>query len=158
TNAALAKGQYIGIVLPIYLPDYLHKDGAHIEDAEAVYQTIQRFVAKNPLFLPLLSPSAKEGKVSTFLAIEGAGAFAADITQIDKFTDRGVRLVSPAHQKNSPLSSSATGERVDHGLTPLGKDFCNRVYDKGALIDVSHVSDAAFTDLVPIAKAHGAPI
>src|SRR5262245_49883822 len=158
TNAGLRAGQYIGIVLPIYLPDYLHKDGAHIEDAEAVYQTITRFVAKNPLFLPLLSRRAEEGRVSTFLAIEGAGAFAADITQIDKFIERGVRLVSPNHSKNSPLSSSATGERVDYGLTQLGKDFCNRVYDKGALIDVSHVSDATFADLVPIAKAHGAPI
>jgi membrane dipeptidase len=32
------------------------------------------------------------------------------------------------------------------------------VYDKGALIDVSHLSDAGFDDLVPIAREHGAPI
>jgi len=158
TNAGLKAGAYIGLVLPIYLPDYLHKDGAHIEDAEAVFHTIESVVAKNPLFLPLLSRKAEEGRVSTFLAIEGAGAFAADITQIDRFIERGVRLISPNHSKNSPLSSSATGERVDYGLTPLGKDFCNRVYDKCALIDVSHVSDAAFTDIAAIAERHGAPI
>ncbi len=32
------------------------------------------------------------------------------------------------------------------------------MYAKGALIDVSHVSDAAFTDIVAIAERHGAPV
>jgi membrane dipeptidase len=92
------------------------------------------------------------------VAIEGAGAFAADIAQIDRFIARGLRLVSPCHGKNSPLSSSATGAKVDFGLTPLGKEFCERVYARGALVDVSHVSDAAFADIAVIARAHHAPL
>ncbi len=98
------------------------------------------------------------GHISTFLSIEGAGAFAADVTQIDRFIDRGLRLVSPRHAKNSPLALSATGAKVDHGLTPLGKEFCERVYAHGALVDVSHVSDAAFADIAAIARAHHAPV
>jgi membrane dipeptidase len=66
--------------------------------------------------------------------------------------------VSPAHGKNSPLSASATGKAVDFGLTEVGKAFCERVYAKGALIDVSHVSDAAFADIVLIAAKHHAPV
>lgn len=155
---ALRAGGYGGIVLPIYLPDYLHKDGAHIEDAEAVLATIERLVAKNGIFLPLRSKQAAPGRVATFLAIEGAGAFAADPTKIDGFIERGVRFVGLVHAKNGPLASSATGERTSVGLTDVGKMFCNRVYDKGALVDVSHLSDAGFADLVPIAKAHGAPL
>src|SRR5262249_7138220 len=112
----------------------------------------------HPIFLPLRAAEAKPGRISTFLAIEGGGAFAADVTQIDRFIDRGLRLVSPCHSANSPLSSSATGATVDYGLTPRGKEFAERVYAKGALIDVSHVSDRAFDDVAAIAKAHGAPI
>src|SRR6185295_18004007 len=41
---------------------------------------------------------------------------------------------------------------------PLGKEFTERVYARGALIDVSHVSDAAFADIAAIARAHGAPV
>ncbi len=156
--AALKDGGYGGIVFPIYLPDKTHKDGAHIEDADAVLATIEKIIAHNPAFLPLGSAFAEPGRISTFLAIEGAGAFAADVSQIDRFIDHGLRLVSPAHGKNSPLSSSATGERVDFGLTAVGKEFCERVYAKGALVDVSHVSDAAFADIVIIAARHGAPI
>src|SRR6185295_6312080 len=70
----------------------------------------------------------------------------------------GLRLVSPCHAKNTLLSSSATGARVAFGLTPLGKEFAERVYTRGALLDVSHVSDAAFADIAEIARAHHAPV
>jgi membrane dipeptidase len=158
TLAALVRGGYGGIVFPIYLPDSAHQDGAHIEDADAIFATIERIIAQNDLFLPLGARAAVPGKISSFLSIEGGGAFAADVAQIDRFIARGLRLVSPCHAKNSPLSSSATGARVAHGLTPLGKEFCERVYQGGALVDVSHVSDAAFADIAEIARAHHAPI
>lgn len=164
---ALRAGHYVGLVFPIYLPDTLPRKGpsdhspkhpAEIADADAILATIEGIIAKSPDFLPLGAAAAEEGKISTFLSIEGAGAFAKDITAIDRFIDRGLRLVSPCHGKNSPLASSATGEKVDWGLTEIGKKLAERVYEKGALVDVSHVSDRAFDDLVPIAKAHGAPI
>jgi membrane dipeptidase len=158
TLSALAAGGYGGIVFPIYLPDTAHADGAHIEDADAIFATIEGIIRENEVFLPLTARAAVPGRISTFLSIEGGGAFAADVTQIDRFIERGLRLVSPCHGKNSPLSSSATGARVDHGLTPLGKEFCERVYAHGALVDVSHVSDAAFADIAAIARAHHAPV
>jgi membrane dipeptidase len=158
TLQALTAGGYGGIVFPIYLPDTAHKDGAHIADADAIFATIEGIIRQNPLFLPLTAREAVPGHISSFLSIEGGGAFAADVTQIDRFIERGLRLVSPCHAKNSPLSSSATGTPVEHGLTPVGKEFCERVYTHGALVDVSHVSDAAFTDIAAIARAHHAPV
>jgi membrane dipeptidase len=155
---ALTAGHYIGLTLPIYLPDNTHKDGAHIEDADAIFATIQGIIAKNPTFLPLDAKAAEPGKITTFLSIEGAGAFAADVKQIDRFIERGLRLVSPCHAKNTGLASSATGAKADFGLTDVGKEFAERVYAKGALMDVSHVSDAAFADIAAIARKHGAPV
>lgn len=156
--AALTAGRYIGLVLPIYLPDGAHKDGAHIEDADAIFATIETILARNGALLPLTARAAEPGKITTFLSIEGAGAFARDIEQIDRFIDRGLRLVSPCHAKNGGLASSATGAKTSVGLTDLGKRFAERVYSKGALLDVSHVSDASFADIADIARAHGAPV
>ncbi|AKT37877.1 dipeptidase [Chondromyces crocatus] len=158
TPKTLKAGGYGGIILPIYIPDKARPTGPIIEDADAILATIEAIVRETPAFLPLDARQAVPGRVSTFLSIEGAGAFADDITQIDRFIDRGVRLISPAHASNTRLSAAATGKRVSHGLTELGKQFCERVYAHGALIDVSHLSDAAFADLVPIARAHGAPL
>ena len=156
--SALQAGGVGGLVFPIYLPDKAHDDGAHVDDAEATYATIQKIIAASPVFLPLGSTKAEAGRITSFLSIEGAGAFAADPSAIDRFIARGVRLISPAHAKNTAFASSATGEPVDFGLTPLGKDFCARIYEHGALVDVSHVSDAAFADIAAIARAHGAPV
>jgi membrane dipeptidase len=158
TVKAMRAGGYGGIVFPIYLPDKVRETGPTIADAEAILASIEGIIKASPDFLPLGSAFAEPGKISTFLAIEGGGAFAADITQIDRFIDRGLRLVSPAHASNTDLSAAATGKPVSHGLTDLGKQFCERVYARGALIDVSHISDAAFADLVPIARSFGAPI
>lgn len=157
TVNTLTAGAYGGIVFPIYLPDYLHKTGPLISDAEDILATIQKIIRTSDLFVPSGQP-AQPGKVTSFVSIEGAGAFAADITQIDRFIERGVRLIGPVHARSNKLASSATGAGADTGLTELGRDFCERVYTNGALVDVSHLSDKGFTDLLPIAKKHGAPI
>lgn len=153
----LATGGYGGMVFPIYLPDYLNNAGPLISDAEAILATIEKIIGTAGSFIPP-GTAAAPGKITSFVSIEGAGAFAADITQIDRFIARGVRLIGPVHAKNNRLASSATGEKVEFGFTDTGKDFCERVYSRGALIDVSHLSDQAFAELVPLAKKHSAPI
>ncbi|MCK6588535.1 MAG: dipeptidase [Polyangiaceae bacterium] len=157
TPATLRAGNYGGIVLPIYMHP-VHKDGSHIEDAAGILASIEKIVEKSQAFTKIGAPAAEPGKVSVFLSIEGAGAFSKDVPAIDRFIERGVRLIGPVHSSNNDFASSATGKRVEFGLTDLGKQFCTRIYERGALVDVSHLSDAGFSDLVPIARSFGAPI
>ena len=159
TLASLVRGGHGGLVVPISLPDSAHADGAHIEDADAIFATIERIIAANDLFLPLAARAAVPGKISSFLSIEGGGAASPPTSPRSTASSPAASASSsPCHAKNSPLSSSATGAKVAYGLTPLGKEFCERVYAHGALVDVSHVSDAAFADIAEIARAHHAPI
>jgi membrane dipeptidase len=167
TPGLLAKGGFAGLVYPIYIPDYIHDNDPGIEDAEAIFDTIDAIVAAHETLQPAIGPgSLKErrglplapGQMGVFFSIEGAGAFAKDIDAIDRFVARGVRLVGPVHAHDSPLASSATGKKGGFGLTDAGKKFCDRVYQAGALVDVSHMSDLAFEDLVPIAAKYDAPI
>ncbi|UQA63487.1 dipeptidase [Polyangium aurulentum] len=154
---ALRAGGYGGVTFPIYISDKT-PGGPTIDDAEKIYKTVTTIIASSPVFLPLDARFAEEGRISSFLAIEGAGAFAADITAMDRFIERGVRFVGLAHARNNKLASAATDVKPGYGLTDLGKQLVTRIYAKGALIDVSHLSDEGFADLVPIAEAHGAPI
>jgi membrane dipeptidase len=64
----------------------------------------------------------------------------------------------PPRATRSITASRTSASSSAHGFTDLGKQFCERVYSHGALVDVSHLSDKAFADLVPIAKKYGAPI
>jgi len=155
---AIRSGGYGGIVLPIYISDKI-KGGPKLTDAEGIFEAAQSIVTSSPsVFLPLRSKFAEQDRITTFLAIEGAGAFAEDITAIDRFIDRGVRLVSLAHAKNNKFATAATDKNAGYGLTDLGKQFARRIYEHGALVDVSHLSDAGFSDLVPIAAEYNAPI
>jgi len=157
TAELMRAGHYAAVIYPIYIPDYIHDNNPTIRDADAIYDTIDKLVAAQPTFqYALLGPVPAE-KLGVFVSIEGAGAFAADISQIDRFIKRGVRLVGPVHAHDNRLATSATG-KGRYGLTDLGKRFCKRIYAAGALVDASHMSDRALADLVPIAKAAAAPI
>ena len=158
TLKALEKGHYIGITYPIYIPDYIHKWNPTIADAEAIYDTIDRLIGAHEQLVDASAGPIPEGRIAAFVSIEGAGPFAADISAIDRFIERGVRLIGPVHAHDNLLATSATGKKYEYGLSDLGKAFCKRVYSKGALVDVSHMSDKAFADLVPIATKAGAPI
>lgn len=158
TPDTLARGKVGGVFLAIYLADSLHDKHPTIADADALFDVVDQIVAHHPetFWLPSKGKTPDD-KVTAFVSIEGAGAFADDITQIDRFIDRGVRFVGPVHMHNDRLASSST-EAHTGGLTDLGKKFCDRVYKKGALVDISHMSDEGFFDVVEIAKRFHAPI
>ncbi|MFO0613109.1 MAG: dipeptidase [Polyangiaceae bacterium] len=164
TEKTLRAGNVGGVFLAIYISDKLHADAKKvghptIADADAIFDALDRIVAAHPDVLAWAPKgNVPEDKVAAFATIEGAGAFAADITQIDRFIQRGVRFVGLVHMKSDKLASSSTDPDQSYGLTDLGKQFCDRVYQAGALVDVSHMSDKGFTDVVEIAKKFGAPI
>jgi membrane dipeptidase len=120
--------------------------------------------------LPPRSKTAMAPPAKTFLSFEGAGAFAADPARIDAFLAAGVRLVGLVHMHDNALGTSSTGdsqkrrrggaagETVAVGLTEKGKALAERIYAGGALVDVSHLSDQGFADLVPIAARFQAPL
>ncbi len=161
TPAQLIEGSYAAIIYPIYIPDYADDNAPQIATADGIFDTIDKLAAAHEVLTPALVEGklalVPDEKIAVFVTIEGAGAFAADITQIDRFIARGVRLIGPVHAHDNALATAATG-RKKGGLTELGKQFATRVYEKGALVDVSHMSDAAFADLVPIASKFEAPI
>lgn len=156
----LVAGHYGGIVYPIYIADHLHDNNPTIRDADEIYDVVDRIVARHKDVLwPDTAGPTPEGKITAYVAIEGAGAFAEDISQIDRFIKRGVVFVGPVHWHDDKLATAATGKDKDkRGLTKLGKKFCRRVYEAGGVVDVSHLSDKGFEDLVPIAAEYEAPI
>lgn len=160
TMQALRSGRYAAITYPIYIADHLHDGHPTVADADAILKTIEDLIARHDevLWDPRKGGVAPADRVTALISIEGAGAFADDVTQIDRFVARGVRFVGPVHAADNRLATSATGKKPGHGLTDVGKAFCRRVYAAGALVDVSHMSDAAFADLQAIADEVGAPI
>jgi membrane dipeptidase len=156
---AVVNGRYAGLVYPLYIADSLHDGHPTIADADALFETVDAILAKNAAVLhPAERGPTPEGKIAVWVAIEGAGAFADDVAQLDRFIDRGVVLVGLVHSHDSALATSATGKDRAHGLSDVGKQAAERIYDRGALVDVSHMSDRSFDDVAAIAERRGLPI
>jgi membrane dipeptidase len=154
TRTALEAGHVAGIVLPLYLPPKQSTP----DDLEAMAKTVER-LAWSPPFAPLPSGDGPAGppRVRAWMSIEGATALAGDPASIEPWVRRGVRLVGLAHGQDNALAGSATGKKR-LGMTDAGRDMARRAIAAGALLDVSHLSDAAFDDALALSRDAGVPL
>ena len=91
----------------------------------------------------------QSGKCAAFLAIEGAEAVREDEGLLELAYEAGVRMVSLVWNLPNGLSGSCqTGE----GLTEKGKRFFRRAQKLGMLVDVSHLSEKGFWDMIGLAE------
>ena len=94
--------------------------------------------------------NAAAGKMSAILTIEGPAGFGFDPARLEELYARGFRITSLGwNEKNALAGSHHTGG----GLTELGKEFVREAQRLGFIIDVSHISDEAFWDIMKITNA-----
>ena len=96
-----------------------------------------------------------EGKRAAFIGMENGYPIGRDLSMIEKYYDRGVRYITLCHSADNDICDSSTdrGGPEDNGLSEFGKEVvaeCNRL---GIMVDVSHVSEESFFDIVETTKA-----
>ncbi|MBX3595444.1 dipeptidase [Sphingomonas sp.] len=95
----------------------------------------------------------RAGKRFAFISIENSYPLGEDISLLDAFYKRGVRMAGPVHSKDNQLADSATGSRTWKGLSPLGRKWVAEMNRLGMLIDGSHSSDDTFDQMLELSKA-----
>jgi len=96
--------------------------------------------------------AVKKGKVAAMLSIEGADVIEGKIGLLRIFHRLGVRMVGLVHSLRNELADGVADDRTKGGLSELGVQAVEELDRLGTLIDVSHLSDAGFWDLMDIAK------
>jgi len=106
--------------------------------------------------------SAGEGKIAALLGLEGGYAIDEHIDSVARYYNRGVRYMSPAWSVSTSWAGSS-GDEVGRtrGLNEFGKRVVREMNRLGMMIDVSHVSDRTFWDIVntstkPVIATHSA--
>ena len=89
-------------------------------------------------------------KCAAFLALEGAEAIGCDPGKLDDLRAKGFGMINLTWNKNNALAGCAVLD--GDGLTKQGKEFVRMAQSLGMLIDVSHVSDRAFWDIMDITQ------
>lgn len=93
----------------------------------------------------------KEGKTAAFLSVEGAELIGCSLTELQKAYDRGVRAVNPTWNHANALSGSHMDE-PERGLSELGREYVQKMQQLGMLVDVSHLSEPGFWDVMEVAQ------
>lgn len=96
--------------------------------------------------------ASNDGKVAAMLSIEGADVIEGEVGMLRIFHRLGVRMVGLVHSLRNQLADGVTDSRTGGGLSKLGVQAVEELDHLGMLIDVSHLSDTGFWDLVDIAK------
>jgi len=97
----------------------------------------------------------KEGKRAIFIGMENGYPLGHDITLLDYFYKRGVRYVTLAHTADNDICDSSTDSKdpEDRGLSDWGKQVVRRMNELGIMVDVSHISDRSFFDVLALSRA-----
>jgi membrane dipeptidase len=99
----------------------------------------------------------KKGVRIAVIGVENAYPIGLDIKRVKEFYDRGGRYMSLAHNGNSQMADSNTGETqgylYNNGLSPLGREVIAEMNRLGMMIDLSHPSKGANLEAMKLSKA-----
>jgi membrane dipeptidase len=93
-----------------------------------------------------------EGKRVMYISIENSYPLGTDLANVERFYDRGVRLIGPVHFRDNQFADSATDLEIDShgGLSELGEGLVREANRLGIVLDGSHAGDDAVRDMMDI--------
>ena len=118
--------------------------------------TIQREVDQNKRLISFaysadeIEANREKGKMSAILTIEGPAGFDFDPELLDNLHQIGFRITTLGWNESNVLTgSNVTGG----GLTDKGREYLKEAQRLGMLVDVSHISDQGFWDIMDCTQA-----
>lgn len=147
---------FMAIFVP---PGYRGEEGAK-QMADNMIDTVEGIAGKSPDKFGMarsigdIEHNFEIGKISFLLGIENGAAIEDDITNIKHFYDRGVRYITLTHVKDNFIcDSSFDTTHTWKGLSSFGREVVLEMNRLGCMIDVSHVSDDAFYQIIELSRA-----
>jgi membrane dipeptidase len=131
------------------------------EKALEIFDIIHENLGKHPDLaeLALTAEDAysieKEGKRAVFIGMENGYPIGNDLSLITTYYDLGTRYITLCHTKNNDICDSSTDpEGPEHnGVSDFGKKVVAEMNRVGIMVDVSHLSDEAFYDVLEVTAA-----
>ena len=145
--------------MSIYVPAALEGNGAK-EHAEALIRMVEKFEADHPdKFTVARSRADVEaafaaGKIALPMGMENGAPIEGDLANLEYFAERGIRYITLTHAKNNHIcDSSYETEKKWQGLSPFGREVVAEMNRLGIMVDVSHISDDAFYQVMELSQA-----
>lgn len=161
----LFRGGVDGAFFALYVPAALQEDDAYrysyrlleaVRAAVAANQDKAAFAVSHSQALA----NKEAGLFSIFMGLENGSPIGNSIERLGEYYDAGVRYVTLCHSRDNQICDScASASGRWGGLSPFGKDLVKEMNRMGMMVDVSHISDASFYDVIdcsnrPVVATH----
>ena len=128
------------------------------ERADEIFDSIYSAMERNAQFAKLaFSPEdamriGEKGKRAIFIGIENGYPIGNDLSLVEYFHYRGARYITLCHSKNNDICDSSTDTTEYNGLSEFGNEVVEEMNRVGMMIDVSHISDSSFYDVIALSQ------
>ncbi len=127
--------------------------------AERVYDSVVAVVGRNAAKAELATKPEdlvrlkEAGKRAVYVGLENGYPIGKDLSLIGYFYKRGARYITLCHTENNDICDSSTDTTGHNGLSSFGAEVVKEMNRVGMMIDVSHISDKAFFDVIRLTNA-----
>jgi membrane dipeptidase len=157
-----AEGGLDAAFMSIYVAASYQKTGGAKQAADDLIDLVEGIEARHPqLFAIARSPAeveaaARAGKIALPLGMENGAPVESDLANLGHFFDRGIRYITLTHGEDNQICDSSYApreRRTWHGLSPFGRQVVREMNRLGILVDISHVSDDTFDQVIELSAA-----
>nr|WP_136250336.1 dipeptidase [Ningiella ruwaisensis] len=146
--------------MSIYVPASLDNSSASTKLAHRLIDSVEAIVGRAPDKFALaysvsdVEENFEKGLISLPMGMENGSPVQGSLDTLKHFYERGIRYITLAHSQSNHISDSSYDLRRQwNGLSPFGKEMVAEMNKLGIIVDISHVSDAAFYQAVDLSKA-----
>ena len=141
----------------IFTPPSAEEKGTAFEMAKDLIQILEDIMDKHPSKFRLVkSPEEitnEKGVMQVVYGMENGAPIESKLSNIKVFSDMGINYITLAHSKSNHISDSSYDSNKNWGgLSPFGRKVVAEMNKQGVMIDISHVSDAAFYEVLKLTK------
>jgi membrane dipeptidase len=154
----MKEGGFGAIFFSIWIPSKITGPEA-VNRAMTQIDAVREQVRNHPKDLVLATTAAevreahKQGKIAALMGVEGGHMINSNLGVLRNYAALGVRYMTLTHSGNDEWADSSTDKAVHNGLTDFGKDVVREMNRLGMVVDISHVSDKTFYDVLETSKA-----
>lgn len=154
------KGGLDAPFMSIYIPAELQISGGAKELADSLIDMVNSIIEAHPdKFGKGTDPATieknfQQGLISLPMGMENGAPIEDDLANVEYFYNRGIRYITLTHSKDNQICDSSYDKTGTwNGLSPFGRQVVAAMNSAGIMIDISHVSDSTFYQVMEITKA-----
>ena len=157
----MSEGHLDATIMVAYLKQLELTDEALLAataKADRILNEIEAMVAKSCSYVDIAYTPAdlyrlkSEGKKAIMLGIENGYAIGNDISNIERFRNRGVVYMTLCHNGNNQLCGSARFNDEGLGVNAFGEQVIKEMNRVGMMVDISHAGEQTFYDALNISS------